>query len=135
VACERPLHRSEGHVTPHYFRYAVHDLATLLDKLSTGESYRGAAQFVRGEIKRVAKRGRIKGAIGGSASPAIHALDIFGPIVAAEGAPTRWPRIVVIDSKPLLRRRWKKRSTPLPTRGRSSTRRATTSRWVPARPP
>lgn len=110
AVCERPLHRSEGHVTPHYFRYAVHDLALLLDKLANGRAYRAAALEVRATIGRAAKRGRIKGVVGDSASPAIHALDIFGPIVAAEGAPARWPRVVIIDTIPLKRRRWKKRS-------------------------
>lgn len=103
-ACERPLHRSEGHLTAHYFRYSVRETATMLDLLGRGTSYRSASASVRAKIGRTAKRGKIVGQIGNSSSPALHALDIFGPTVAAADAPAVCPRIVAIDAWPIRRR-------------------------------
>lgn len=108
-ACERPLKRNEGLRTAIRFRYAIRDIAEILVRLGRGELYRDVSESVRTRLDRVATRGAIAGQIGDSASPAIHALDIFAPIIIADGAPDHWPRIVAVDAMPLRARHRKKR--------------------------
>lgn len=108
-ACERPLRRNDGLRTATRFRYAIRDYAEMLVRLSQGALFRDVGEEIRLKLGRVATRGLIAGTVGKSASPATHALDIFGPVIIDADVPTHWPAIIAIDALPLRTRHRKKR--------------------------
>jgi hypothetical protein len=113
LACSRKFGRNDGRRTAIRFGYAIYDIAEILIRLSRGEQFRTVSESVRMRLNRLARRGLIKGAVGDSASPATHALDIFGPVLADHELPERWPRIVALDALP-LRTRHRRRRGPKP---------------------
>jgi hypothetical protein len=114
LSCGRHFGRNDGRRTPTRFGYAIYDIAEILIRLSRGENFREVASAVRKRLGRKATRGAIKGRISDSASPATHALDIFGPVLADWQIRTTWPRIVALDALPLRTRHRKKRGPKVP---------------------
>lgn len=115
-ACERPLRRNDGDITPRRFGYAVKDIAEILVRLGRGEIYRHLSEDVRTRLGRKALKAQsvwARSRIGDSAAPATHVLDVFAPLVIEHEAPTEWPAIVVLDALP-LRSRHRKRRGPKP---------------------
>jgi hypothetical protein len=113
LSCGRHFGRNDGRRTAIRFGYAIYDIAEILIRVSRGEAFRDVSESVRTRLGRVAKRGVIKGTVGHSALPAIHALDVFGPVLADWQLPAAWPRIVALDALP-LRTRHRKRRGPKP---------------------
>lgn len=102
--CERQRGVDEGPRTPREFEFGIQEIATSLYDLATGSSYRGTSKLRRREIDRPARAYPVDGRSGEARySNQGHLvrdwLEEFGPVVLAGKEPTRWPRILLLDSK------------------------------------
>lgn len=102
--CERQRGVDEGPRTPQEFEFGIQEIATSLYDLATGSSYRGTSKLRRREIDRPARGSSVDRRSGETRySNQGHLvrdwLEEFGPVVLANKEPTRWPRILLLDSK------------------------------------
>jgi hypothetical protein len=109
--CEHVYARHEGVRTGRHFVFGHQEIARLFLRVGEGMSLRAASHELRGSVFRGRRRQR------GSPAPpsfreepsrqanlAVDYLDAFAPAIIAALHPTSWPRIVVLDSVPLLTR-------------------------------
>ena len=99
--CEHELVRGEGPSVVPWFEFAVAEISRELVLVGEGTSMREASQKVRFSAGRY--RSDQHGRRDASRDYALAAdyLDNFGPVVVRGMTPTRWPRILVLDSQPL----------------------------------
>jgi len=109
--CRRRYGRHEGVKTGRGFVFGHGEIARLFLRVGEGMSLRAASRELRESVFR--SRRQRRGA--SSARPAadepsrqanlaVNYLDAFAPAVIAALHPTAWPRVVILDSVPLLTR-------------------------------
>ncbi|HLE79328.1 MAG TPA: zinc-ribbon domain-containing protein [Candidatus Limnocylindrales bacterium] len=98
-ACEHVYARHEGVATGRDFVFGHAEIARLLIRVGEGMSLRAASAELREHVLR-------QGAAGTSrqANLAVNYLDAYARAVLAELHPTRWPRVVVVDTTTLFTR-------------------------------
>ena len=92
---------AQGPLTPVHFETSANEMAKVLVLAGAGDSGRKAAQAVRYDAQRyeVDEHGfRYASRAFGLAG---RYIDLFGDLVHRALAPDRWPRILILDSKPL----------------------------------
>jgi hypothetical protein len=129
--CEHQYSPHEGEITPRNFTFSAHEIAGVLADLGNGESYREAGRRARGRAWRKGLgRTRISPPrppgkpplpprvrnrtwanpttfISGEANLALNYVDNFAPVVMALYPRERWPDVLLLDSMPLMKRRWR----------------------------
>ncbi len=101
VTCDLTPGVAEGPISPVGYRHTAVEIAHLLELVGGGTSLRQASQTVRLEAQRCwedphgLRHASRQGAL------AARYLDLFGTAIDAALAPTRCPRILILDSKPL----------------------------------
>jgi hypothetical protein len=101
LTCDIKPGLAEGPLSPpDYFHTGV-EIAHLLQLVSQGMSLRKASTTVRLEAHRYVED--TSGARFASEEFALAAryLDVFGPLIDEQLAPKAWPKILILDSKPL----------------------------------
>lgn len=98
-ACEHVYARHEGIPTGRDFVFGHAEIARLLVRVGEGMSLRAASADLREHVLRQAA-----GETSRQANLAVNYLDAFAPAVLAELHPTRWPRVVVLDTTTLFTR-------------------------------
>lgn len=86
----------------------MRDIADMLVRAGRGEVYREISADQRRRARSARPRGRRRSdqwPRRKSASPVIHAIDVFAPLVIGLGVPDRWPAIVAINALPLRHRK------------------------------
>lgn len=105
-ACEHVYARHEGVKTGWGFVFGHGEIARLFLRIGEGMSLREASRELRVSVFRVRRSHPAKGIRAGATSRqctlAADYLDAFAPAVIAALHPTSWPRVVVLDAKPLL---------------------------------
>jgi hypothetical protein len=101
-ACERPFQRAEGVASGWRFAFSVRDVATALVRVGKGDSYREIGLDLRSAVGRRRVRGEHPGGTPVGAQLVIDYLDGFAAIIDAAVAPSAWPPILAIDSKPVF---------------------------------
>ena len=98
-ACEHVYARHEGIPTGRDFVFGHAEIARLLVRVGEGMSLRAASADLREHVLRSGAGGTSR-----QANLAVNYLDAFAPAVLAELHPTRWPRVVVLDTTTLFTR-------------------------------
>ena len=121
-ACEHVYARHEGVATGRDFVFGHAEIARLLIRVGEGMSLRAASAELREHVLR-------QGAAGTSrqANLAVNYLDAYARAVLAELHPTRWPRVVVVDTTTLFTRGFRPTSDD-PAEARTGSLRAGTGR-------
>jgi len=99
LTCEHVYGRHEGVRTGRDCVFGHQEIARLFLRIGEGMSLRSASRELRDSVFRSRGRGTSR-----QANLAVDYLDAFAPEVVAALHPTRWPRIVVIDSRTLFTR-------------------------------
>lgn len=108
--CERDFGIADGPTAPPAYAQTIVEIGELLAKVGSGISLRRSSY----EVRQAARRFTL-GPFPGSSQTArqrrrypsrenvmaARYLDAYGPAVVDKLLPTRWPRILVLDSKPL----------------------------------
>jgi hypothetical protein len=109
--CEHVYARHEGVKTGRGFIFGHQEIARLFLRVGEGMSLRAASRELRESVFRCRRHRRAvrstASATDGTsrqANLAVDYLDAFAPAVIAALHPTTWPRVVVLDSVPLLTR-------------------------------
>ena len=109
--CEHVYARHEGVKTGRDFVFGHQEIARLFLRLGEGMSLREGSRELREAVFRAHHRdagppakGIRAGATSRQANLAVNYLDAFAPAVIAALHPRTWPRIVILDAKPLLTR-------------------------------
>lgn len=101
VTCDLKPGVAQGPLSPDdYFHTAV-EIAHLLQLVGEGMSLRRASQTVRFEAHRFWQDGHGMRHASRQHALAARYLDLFGTAIDAAIAPTRCPKILILDSKPL----------------------------------
>jgi hypothetical protein len=98
-ACEHVYGRHEGVRTGRYFVFGHLEIARLFLRIGEGMSLRSASRELREAVFR-----SHRGVTSRQANLAVDYLDALAPELVAALHPTRWPRVVVIDSRTLFTR-------------------------------
>ena len=104
-ACQHVYARHEGVSTGRDFVFGQAEIARLLVRVGEGMSLRTASAHLREHVLRSALSGPSR-----QANLAVNYLDAYAPAVLAELHPTRWPRVVVLDTTTLFTRGFRARS-------------------------
>jgi hypothetical protein len=110
--CEHVYARHEGVRTGRGFVFGHQEIARLFLRVGEGMSLRAASRELRASVFRPCPRHRSvrpatsigPGETSRQANLAVDYLDAFAPAVVAALGPTAWPRVIVLDSLPLLTR-------------------------------
>jgi hypothetical protein len=102
--CGHHLARHEGAETPRNFFYSAREIAELLVDLGQGTSLRKASAKLRREAARSGTDQFGNRSVSRHGQLAINYLTAFGPIITDGLLPKVWPRSVVLDGTPFLRR-------------------------------
>lgn len=102
-SCEQHVARHQGPGLASLYRYPVTEVALALVRVGRGMSYTEAAQRCRARQARElfgpqAEQGEL--AKRPTAQLVANWVEVFGPVVAAGYAETRWPETIVVDDKP-----------------------------------
>ncbi len=95
--CDHTYERHEGIKTGDRFIFGQVEIARLLVRIGEGMSLRAASKLLREAVFR--KR---HGEASNQANLAVGYLDAYGAAVVEALRPTRWPRIVIVDSTTLM---------------------------------
>jgi hypothetical protein len=98
-ACEHVYGRHEGVRTGHGSVFGHREVARLFLRIGEGMSLRAASTALRQDVLR-----SLDGLTSRQANLAVDYLDALAPEIVAALHPTRWPRVVVIDSRTLFTR-------------------------------
>jgi Probable Zinc-ribbon domain len=113
-ACEHVYARHEGVKTGRDFVFGHAEIARLFLRIGEGMSLREASRELRASVFRVhrghASKGIRAGATSRECTLAANYLDAFAPAVVEALHPRSWPRVVVLDAKPLLTRGYRRGS-------------------------
>jgi hypothetical protein len=113
VTCDIRPGAAEGPISPTGYFHTATEIAHLLQLVAEGMSLRRASKTVRLEAHRLAQDRHGMRHASGEPILAARYLDLFGTAIDAALAPTRCPRILILDSKPLnLRAYGAERSDP-----------------------
>lgn len=109
VHCERDYGPADGARTGRRYSQSVMEIGSLLASVAHGDSLRVASRDARNAARRLSL-----GPFSGGGSPRVRQaynsrqnvlaaryLDAYGPDAVSELLPRRWPRLLVLDSKPL----------------------------------
>lgn len=118
--CEHAYARHEGVRTGRGFVFGHQEIARLFLRVGEGMSLRAASRELRSSIFRPSPRHRSMrpaASIGPvetsrQANLAVDYLDAFAPAVLAVLGPSEWPRVVLLDSVPLLTRGYRPAADP-----------------------
>ncbi len=102
--CGHAVGRNEGPVTPRGYVYSAREIAEMLVELGKGASLRKASARLRRETGRTSKDKFGNRRTSRHPQLAINYLASFAPIVIDELLPQAWPRTVILDGTPFLRR-------------------------------
>lgn len=83
------------------FLHTANEIARLLQLVGRGLSLRRASEIIRLEAHRYAENGLGMRYASRQCELAVRYLDVLGGEIDRAPAPRRWPRILVLDSKPL----------------------------------
>jgi hypothetical protein len=121
-ACEHVFARHEGVKTGRDFVFGHQEIARLFLRIGEGMSLREASRELRASVFRVHRGDRAKGIRAGATSRqctlAANYLDAFAPAIIAALHPRSWPRVVVLDAKPLLTRGYRRSGADTDEAGR-----------------
>jgi hypothetical protein len=113
--CEHVYARHEGVRTGREFVFGHQEIARLFLRIGEGMSLREASRELRSSVFRVHRGHGAKGIRAGATSRqctlAANYLDAFAPALIAALHPRRWPRVVVLDAKPLQTRGYRRSSS------------------------
>jgi len=119
-ACQHVYARHEGIATGRDFVFGHAEIARLLVRVGEGMSLRAASAELREHVLRQGIGGTSR-----QANLAINYLDAFAPAIMTELHPTRWPRVVVLDTTTLFTRGFRSASDD-PAEARTGSLRAGT---------
>ena len=113
VTCDIRPGAAEGPISPVGHRHTAVEIAHLLELVAEGMSLRQASRTVRLEAHRYVEDRHGMRRTSSQHVLAARYLDLFGGAIDEALAPTRCPRILILDSKPLnLRAYGAERSDP-----------------------
>ncbi len=101
VTCDVKPGVAEGPISPADFLYTATEIAHLLQLVAQGMSLRRASRTVRLEAHRYWEDAHGMRHASREYALAARYLDLFGTAIDKALAPTRCPRILILDSKPL----------------------------------
>lgn len=101
VTCDLKPGVAEGPISPVGYVHTAVEIAHLLELVGQGTSLRQASQTVRLEAHRFWQDAHGIRHASRQGALAARYLDLFGTAIDAALAPTRCPKILVLDSKPL----------------------------------
>ena len=98
--CERVVPVALGPHTPRHHQFTVLEVATALQAVGAGETYRSTSGLTRTRIHRPARVPPL--GLVHSPQPALVEdwVEVFGPVVTGPHRPTAWPRVLVVDELP-----------------------------------
>jgi len=102
--CGHLVARHEGAETARRYFYSTRDIADMLVELGRGTSLRKASAAARRSTARLTRDQYGNRRVSYHAQLAINQLAVFGPVVTDALLPQTWPRSVVLDGTPFLRR-------------------------------
>lgn len=105
--CEHVYGRHEGVKTGRGFVFGHAEIARLLLRVGEGMSLRQASRELRLSVLRIGGQGDCAAGPSRQANLAVNYLDAFGPAVVSALHPTRWPRVLVVDARPLFTRAYR----------------------------
>lgn len=101
VACDVKPGRAQGPISPADYLHTAVEIAHLLQLVAEGMSLRRASRTVRLEAQRFSEDAHGLRHASRQHTLAARYLDLFGTAIDKALAPSRCPKILILDSKPL----------------------------------
>jgi hypothetical protein len=104
--CEHLYDRHEGPATPFSHTFTNEEIAGALLGVGAGASQREAGVLVREHAQRYVFEDLTRGEVSRQNGTIAWWLDTYADPVIAALSGDRWPKVVVLDSQPMRKRRW-----------------------------